>query len=49
VKYIIVFNDDERVANGDDVYPEDVKEDVVELLRSGYYEVETFVAGETHE
>lgn len=40
MKYLVVINNDEALSNGDDPTFEDVKDEVEELLRSGYYDVE---------
>lgn len=42
-KYIIRINNNEAIAGGDRPTFEDVKDEVGELLRSGYYEIEKFV------
>lgn len=41
MKYLIIVNDDERLANGDESGLEDVRYEVGELLRSGYFGVES--------
>lgn len=40
MKYVMIFNDEEIRANGDEPSPHDVADEARELLRSGYYEVE---------
>lgn len=42
MRYLITINDDELRGNGDFFDFEKVKDDVQELLRSGYYQVESF-------
>lgn len=41
MKYIVVVNDEERVDNGDESDLDDVNYEISELLRSGYFEVES--------
>lgn len=40
MRYVVFVNDDERVANGDETSWEDAVDEISELLRSGYFEVE---------
>lgn len=40
-KYVVVINDDERIDNGDESTFDDVQYEVGELLRSGYFQVES--------
>ncbi len=42
-QYILVINNDERLANDEQDNPETVKEETTELLRSGYFDVEEVV------
>lgn len=41
MRYLVVINDEEARDNGYDIPFEDVRYEVGELLRSGYYEVES--------
>jgi len=41
VKYLVIVNDDELRGNGDDLSLPDVTYDISELLRCGYYQVES--------
>lgn len=40
-RYILVINNDERLDNDEEDTLESVTEDTSELLRSGYFQVET--------
>lgn len=40
MKYLVTINDDELRGNGDYLDLEEVSDEVGELLRSGYYQVE---------
>lgn len=41
MRYIIVINDEELRGNGDELSLDEVANEVSELLRSGYYDVES--------
>lgn len=41
MKYVIVVNNDEILAGGDDPDFDETEFEIGELLRSGYYEVES--------
>lgn len=41
MRYIVIINDDERRGNGEESTTAEVAEEVDELLRSGYFFVET--------
>ena len=41
MKYLVIINDDERVGNGDESTVADVEYEAGELLRSGYFEIES--------
>lgn len=41
MRYKVIINDEERLANGDETEFSDVCYEVGELLRSGYFEVES--------
>lgn len=40
MRFLLIINNLEAESNGDDYNFDDVKDEVEELLRSGYYEVE---------
>jgi hypothetical protein len=40
MRYMVCINDNERVANGDESTWDDTLDEIRELLRSGYFEVE---------
>jgi hypothetical protein len=41
MRYIVVVNDDERIDAGDEWTLEETTYEIGELLRSGYFEVES--------
>lgn len=41
MRYTVVVNDDEARDNGDDLTLEEATWEITELLRSGYFEVES--------
>jgi hypothetical protein len=41
MKYLIIVNDDERLANGDDPGLDETKYEIEESLRSAFFEVES--------
>lgn len=40
MRFAVIINNEEAVANGDEQTAEDCEYEIGELLRSGYYEVE---------
>ena len=40
MRYVVIVNDDEREANGDEFTFDETVDEISELLRSGYFEVE---------
>lgn len=40
MKYLVIVNDDERVDSGDEFTFDETVDEISELLRSGYFEVE---------
>ena len=41
MRYVVVVNDEEIICNGDDMDLETARQEIGELLRSGYFEVES--------
>lgn len=41
MQYIMIFNDDERIANDDEMTLRGITNEVEDLMRSGYFEVES--------
>jgi hypothetical protein len=40
LRYLVIVNDDEKRSNGDEDSFDEVKYEIGELLRSGYFDVE---------
>ena len=49
MKYIVIIDDEERLDNGDESTFEDTEYEVKELLRSGYFNVNSFLKWGQHE